>query len=183
MCTHTNTHAHAYTYTVCARTCKKSLFILEVYFIENERHINSTVMRTYTHKHTHSVSYTYVRMYILSSASKEPGPGNDLVSFCVREKGMRDRAEGEKERTVSFFNVCVRVCWRWCCLPSTTPSLCPQVTQTHWDDCQELGRDAPGHFCDTVSVTGGDRADTGSLTHKRARFYMRFDRLCCFCLY
>lgn len=46
------------------------------------------------------------------------------------------------------------MCWRWCCLPSITPPLCPQVTQTHWDDCQELGRDAPRHFCDTVSVTG-----------------------------
>lgn len=80
---HTHAHACAHPQTTCthfhsvsvyARMCKKPLFILEGYLMENESHINSAAMHIYTHTHTHTQCRlrTFVYVYFL---------------FCVKGAG------------------------------------------------------------------------------------------------
>lgn len=120
---------------------------------------------TVTRKHTQCAQCVFVYEYFLLCV-KGDWAWEWLSLFLRPAKREWEMLQRERKSALSLPLMCVRVCWRSCCLPSITPSLCPQVTQTHWDDCQELGLDAPRHFCDTVSVMGGA---TGSLTHRRAR--------------
>lgn len=102
---HTHVHAHKQTCTLLhlhsvytdmqqnLYSYKKYISLQwNLYSFCSHAHLHT---HTNTHRQTHTLSilYAHTDMYIFSSASKEPEPGNDRVSFYVREKrNERERA-------------------------------------------------------------------------------------------
>lgn len=85
--TRMHTHASANLHIQCMHKHARGLYAYYKHTSYKVRAILILQRCTFAHTNTHNELCVCLYMDIFFSASKEARPGNDWVSFCVREKG------------------------------------------------------------------------------------------------